>query len=551
MSMTPKKIPNPDKIPKALINRFRKRLYTTEHEVGENNVQVMGMDVHNPVFGITALLVLAFVVFTLTMPELANSWLNGAKEWVVNTFDWFIVSASNVFVLFCLLLIISPYGNIRIGGIKATPDFGRMSWLSMLFAAGMGIGLMFWSVAEPLGYATDWGGTPLGIAPGTPEAYKAAMGATMYHWGLHPWAIYATVGLSLALFAFNFRFPLTLRSVFYPIFKEKTWGLPGHIIDILAVLATIFGLATSLGLGAQQAAGGLKYLFGIDLGLNILEMVIIAVVTMLATISVYRGLDGGVKLLSNFNMLVALLLLLFIFIVSNPLKLIGQVFGTGVSYASYILPLSNPVDRTDTTFYHGWTLFYWAWWISWSPFVGMFIARISKGRTVREFLTAVMIAPTLVTMVWMTVFGETGLSQYKNQVGELSQGVTDASLTLFQMLNNLPLGMITSIIAIILVLVFFITSSDSGSLVIDTITAGGKLEAPVPQRVFWAISQGLIAIALLYGGGEAALTSLQSGSVSTGLPFTFVLLVMCFSLFLGLRRIYKAREWLLDELEKY
>ena len=336
--------------------------------------------------------------------------------------------------------------------------------------------------------------------------------------GLHPWAIYATVGLSLALFAFNFRFPLTLRSVFILFLKKKTWGLPGHIIDILAVLATIFGLATSLGLGAQQAAGGLKYLFGIDLGLNVLEMVIIAVVTMLATISVYRGLDGGVKLLSNFNMLVALLLLLFIFIVSNPLKLIGQVFGTGVSYASYILPLSNPVDRTDTTFYHGWTLFYWAWWISWSPFVGMFIARISKGRTVREFLTAVMIAPTLVTMVWMTVFGETGLSQYKNQVGELSQGVTDASLTLFQMLNNLPLGMITSIIAIILVLVFFITSSDSGSLVIDTITAGGKLEAPVPQRVFWAISQGLIAIALLYGGGEAALTSLQSGSVSTGLP---------------------------------
>ncbi len=551
MSITPNKVPNPDKIPKSLIRRFRKRLYTTEHEVGENNVQVMGMDIHNPVFGITALLVLAFVVFTLTMPELANSWLNGAKEWVVNTFDWFIVSASNIFVLFCLLLIFSPYGNIRIGGIKATPDFGRLSWVAMLFAAGMGIGLMFWSVAEPLGYATDWAGTPLGVAPNTPEAFKAAMGATMYHWGLHPWAIYATVGLSLALFAFNFRFPLTLRSVFYPIFKEKTWGLPGHIIDILAVLATIFGLATSLGLGAQQAAGGLKYLFGIDLGVNVVEMIIIAVVTMLATISVYRGLDGGVKLLSNFNMLLALLLLLFIFIVSNPLKLIGQIFGTGVSYASYILPLSNPVDRTDTTFYHGWTLFYWAWWISWSPFVGMFIARISKGRTVREFLTAVMIAPTLVTMIWMTVFGETGLSQYKNQVGELSQGVTDASLTLFQMLNNLPFGMITSIIAIILVLVFFITSSDSGSLVIDTITAGGKLEAPVPQRIFWAISQGLIAIALLYGGGEAALTSLQSGSVSTGLPFTFVLLVMCFSLFLGLRRIYKAREWLFDELEKY
>lgn len=542
---------NPDKIPKSLIDRFRKRLYTTDHEVGENNVQVMGMDIHNPVFGVTALLVLTFVVFTLAMPELANTWLNGAKGWVVNTFDWFMVSASNLFVLFCLLLILSPYGSIRIGGIKATPDFSRMSWLSMLFAAGMGIGLMFWSVAEPLGYATGWAGTPLGIEPGTPEAYKAAMGATMYHWGLHPWAIYATVGLSLALFAFNFRFPLTLRSVFYPIFKEKTWGLPGHIIDILAVLATIFGLATSLGLGAQQAAGGLKYLFGIDLGVNVVEMIIIAVVTMLATLSVYRGLDGGVKILSNFNMLVALLLLLFIFIVSNPLQLIGQMFGTGISYATHILPLSNPVGRTDTDFYHGWTLFYWAWWISWSPFVGMFIARISKGRTVREFLTAVMVVPTLVTIIWMTVFGETGLSQYKNQVGELANGVGDASLTLFEMLNNLPLATITSLIAIVLVLVFFITSSDSGSLVIDTITAGGKLEAPVLQRIFWAIAQGMIAIALLYGGGEAALTSLQSGSVSTGLPFTFVLIVMCFSLFLGLRRIYKAREWLFDELEKY
>ena len=551
MSITPDKIPNPDKIPKSLVERFRKRLYTTEHEVGENNVEFLGMDIHNPVFVISAVLVLGFIAFTLAMPDLANSLLNGAKTWVVNTFDWLLVVASNVFVLFCIALILSPYGSIRIGGIKATPEFGRLSWLAMLFAAGMGIGLLFWSVSEPLAYASGWAGTPLGVAADSPEAYRAAMGATMYHWGLHPWAIYATVGLSLALFTFNFKFPLTLRSVFYPIFKEKTWGVPGHIIDILAVLATIFGLATSLGLGAQQAAAGVQYLFGVDLGGNTLEMIVIAVVTMLATISVVRGLDGGVKVLSNFNMLVALLLLLFVFIVANPIQLIGKVFATGASYASYILPLSNPIGRTDTDFYHGWTIFYWAWWISWSPFVGMFIARISKGRTVREFLTAVMVVPTLVTMIWMTVFGETGLSQYKNQIGELSGGVTDASLSLFQMLNNLPFATITSLIAIVLVLVFFITSSDSGSLVIDTMTAGGKLDVPVGQRIFWAVTEGLIAIALLYGGGEAALTSLQSGAVSTGLPFTFVLLVMCFSLFLGLRRIYKAREWLLDELEKY
>ncbi len=253
------------------------------------------------------MLTIGFVVLTLLFPKEANAWLNGAKGWAVNTFDWFFISASNLFVLFCLLLVVSPYGSIRIGGMNAKPEFSRPSWFAMLFAAGMGIGLMFWSVSEPLAYASGWYGTPLNTAANTPEAFKAAMGATMYHWGLHPWAIYAVVGLSLALFAFNFNFPLTIRSVFYPIFKEKTWGLPGHIVDILAVLATIFGLATSLGLGAQQAAGGLKFLFGIDLGVNIVEMVIIVLVTAIATLSVVRGLEGGVKLLSNINMLIAIL----------------------------------------------------------------------------------------------------------------------------------------------------------------------------------------------------------------------------------------------------
>lgn len=541
----------PRHIPPKLMAKFRKKLYRTDHEVGENNVEVLGMDIHQPVFPITAIAVILFVVFALLMPEVANAWLNGAKDWAVNTFDWFFVSSANIFVLFCLVLIVSPYGNIRIGGLNAKPDFSRPSWFAMLFAAGMGIGLMFWSVAEPVAYASGWYGTPLNIAADTPEAFKSAMGATMYHWGLHPWAIYAVVGLSLALFTFNFRFPLTIRSVFYPIFKEKTWGLPGHIIDIVAVLATIFGLATSLGLGAQQAAGGLEFLFGFNLGGNTLEMIIIAVVSALATFSVIRGLDGGVKFLSNINMLVALLLLLFVFFVGDSLALIGKFFETLVDYGKYAVPLSNPIGRTDDDFYHGWTVFYWAWWISWSPFVGMFIARISKGRTVREFVTSVMLVPTIVTMIWMTVFGQTGLSQYQNKVGELANGVSDASLTLFQMLENLPFGLITSIIAIILVLVFFVTSSDSGSLVIDTITAGGKLEAPLPQRIFWAIAEGFIALALLYGGGSEALKTIQAGAVSTGLPFTLVLLVMCVSLWLGLRRIYKAREQLLSDLEKY
>ena len=538
-------------IPKHLLDKFRRRLYTTEHTTGENNTEILGLDLHRPVFFFTAFAVIGFVLFALLLPNIANAWLNGTQDWVVNSFDWLFISTANIMVIFSLILIVSPYGSIRIGGINAKPDFNRRSWLSMLFAAGMGIGLMFWSVAEPLAYASGWAGTPLGVTAGSPEAYRAAMGATMYHWGLHPWGIYAVVGLSLALFAYNFRFPLTMRSVFYPIFKEKTWGLPGHIIDILAVLATIFGLATSLGLGAQQAASGLNYLFGWDFAGNSLEIAIIVVVTALATISVARGLDGGVKLLSNVNMLVALSLLLFVFFVGDSLGLLSKIGATTIDYATYIIPLSNPIGRSDGEFFHGWTVFYWAWWISWSPFVGMFIARISKGRTVREFITSVMLAPTLVTIVWMTVFGQSGLSQYDNKVGELAGGVSDASLTLFQMLANLPLGTITSLIAIILVMVFFVTSSDSGSLVVDTITAGGKLEASIYQRIFWAVAQGLIAIALLYGGGAQALKTIQAGSVSTGLPFTSVLIVMCISLWLGLRRIYKAREQMLSELEKY
>jgi BCCT family betaine/carnitine transporter len=539
------------KIPQVLVDKFRRRLYTTEHKVGENNVNILGLELHNPVFFVTALAVIAFVLFTLLLPDIANLWLNGTKNWIVNSFDWLFISVANIVVAFCLLLIVSPYGNIRIGGINATPDFNRGSWLAMLFAAGMGIGLMFWSVAEPLAYASGWAGTPLGIEADSPEAFRAAMGATMYHWGLHPWAIYAVVGLSMAIFAYNFRFPLTMRSVFYPLLKEKTWGWPGHVIDVLAVLATIFGLATSLGLGAQQAASGLNYLFGWDFAGNTLEIIIIILVTGLATISVARGINGGVKFLSNVNMLAAGLLLLFVFFVGDSLGLISKIAETTVDYVTYIIPLSNPVGRTDSNFFHTWTVFYWAWWISWSPFVGMFIARISKGRTVREFIVSVMLAPTLVTIVWMTVFGQTGLSQYTNQVGELSGGVSNASLTLFQMLDNLPLAMITSLIAIILVMVFFVTSSDSGSLVIDTITSGGKLESPMSQRVFWAIAEGCIAIALLYGGGTEALKTIQAGSVSTGLPFTFLLLVMCVSLWLGLRRIYKAREQMLSELEKY
>jgi BCCT family betaine/carnitine transporter len=511
--------------------------YETDYEIGQDNLKKWGMDVHHPVFWIASVLILIFVIGTLVSPGPAKEAFDGAKGWSITNFDWLFSDGGNIFVVVCLALIVLPVGNIRIGGNGAKPEFSLMSWFAMLFAAGMGIGLMFWSVAEPVGYYTDWFGTPLNAPPNTPEGAGAAMGATMYHWGLHPWAIYAVVGLSLAFFAYNKGLPLTIRSGFYPLMGERSWGWFGHIVDTLAVLATIFGLATSLGFGAQQAASGFKFLFGIDDGIAT-QIAIIIGVTAIALYSVVRGLEGGVKVLSNINMGFAALLLLFVIIVGPTLAIFTAMGTTVGNYVSDIIPLSNWMGREDETFYHGWTIFYWAWWISWSPFVGMFIARISKGRTVRQFIVAVLLVPTLVTVVWMSAFGGTALDQAVNGVGALAGGISEVSLAMFQMLENLPIAGITSFLAIMLVLVFFITSSDSGSLVIDAITAGGKVDAPTVQRIFWAIMEGIIAAVLLFGGGADALGALQAAAITVGLPFTLVLIAMCVSLYMGLRHEY-------------
>lgn len=507
--------------------------YQTEHEIGQQNVNPLGLDLHNPVFFASALLILLFVMGSLIFPDASNNALTATRVWIGETFDWVFLSAGNIFVLFCLALIFLPVGRIRLGGQDAKPDFSLMSWFSMLFAAGMGIGLMFWAVAEPVAYYTEWWGTPLNIEGGTEEARNAALGATMYHWGLHPWAIYAVVGLALAFFTYNKGLPLTIRSAFYPLLGERIWGPFGHVIDTLAVLATLFGLATSLGLGAQQAAGGLSFLFGIDSGLQT-QIAIIIGVTVIALISVARGIHGGVRLLSNINLTLAAILLLFVMVTGSLVAFFNHAGTTVSAYAQYIIPLSNPFGREDTVFYHDWTIFFWAWWISWSPFVGMFIARVSRGRTIRQFITAVLLIPTLVTVVWMSAFGGTGIDQVREGVGQLAGGLGESSLALFQMLENLPLASLTSLLAIVLVLVFFITSSDSGSLVIDSITSGGKTDAPSSQRLFWATIEGIVAGVLLAVGGAAALQALQAGSVSAGLPFVFVLLAMCVSLAKGL-----------------
>ena len=526
-----------DKESSAIHNPLHDK-YDTDHEVGDNNVEIMGMDLHNPVFFASAFFVCLLVILTLLFPEKSSNYYGAAKDWSIGNFDWLFMISSNIFVLFCLFLLFSPYGKVRIGGKEADPDFSLLSWFAMLFAAGMGIGLMFFGVAEPVGYFTSENATPFNVPARTEEAQALAMGGTMFHWGLHPWAIYAVVGLSLAFFTYNCNLPLTIRSTFYPIFGERVWGTTGNIIDTVAVLATIFGLATSLGYGASQAAGGLHFLYD-EIPNNITtQLAIIFGVTVVALFSVVRGLDGGVKVLSNINMSLAAILMIFVLVAGSTVMLLNGIGSTLMSYAENVLPLSNWIGREDEGYYKGWTIFYWAWWISWSPFVGMFIARVSKGRTVRQFLAAVLIIPTLLTAVWMTIFGRSGINQVKNEVGALADGVKDSSLALFQMLENLPLTTITSTIAIILVLVFFITSSDSGSLVIDSITAGGKVDAPVTQRVFWAVMEGVIAAVLLFGGGANALGALQSAAVTVGLPFSVVLLLMCVSLFLGLRSAY-------------
>ena len=519
----------------------------TDYEIGQDNITPslgpLALDIHNPVFHVSGITIVAFVFLTLAFQNSIGPLFADLRGWLTSTFDWFFLLAGNIFVLLCLALVVSPLGKVRIGGRDATPDYSYAGWLAMLFAAGMGIGLMFYGVSEPIshfsssmggievgadGLRTDW--APLGAAAGNAaEAQRLGMAATIYHWGLHPWAIYAIVALALALFSYNKGLPLTIRSIFYPVFGERIWGWTGHVIDILAVFATLFGLATSLGIGAEQASAGLNFLFDIPVSAGS-KVILILCITAVALLSVLAGLDAGVKRLSEINMVLAVLLLVFVIFVGPTLAIITGFFSNLVAYVEYLPALSMPFGREDANFSQGWTAFYWAWWISWSPFVGMFIARVSRGRTVREFIVCVLIVPSIVSVLWMTAFGGTAIHQI---VQDGYTAVQDASLELklFEMLAPLPLTAITSFFGIVLVIVFFVTSSDSGSLVIDTITAGGKVNAPVSQRIFWASFEGLVAIALLLGGG---LTALQAMAVSTGFPFTIILLLACYCIVKGL-----------------
>ncbi|WP_309383413.1 BCCT family transporter [Cerasicoccus frondis] len=490
------------------------------------------IDIHAPVFFCSAGLIIFFVVISLISLETAGHIYSAIQSWIAHNTRWFFIAVVDLFLLFVIGLIFSRFAHIRLGGKDAKPEFSYFSWISMLFSAGMGIGLLFYSVAEPIMHASN---PPFhGVDPLTEEAAIDAMQLTYFHWGFHAWGIYALVGLALAYFSFNHGAPLTIRSAFRPLLGDRVDGPIGNSIDILAVVATLFGVATSLGLGVQQVNAGFAYLFGVSESSTV-QVLLIAGITALATMSVISGLDGGIRRLSELNLSAAGLLLIFILIAGPTLFLLGGFVQNLGAYAQNFLRLSTWTETYQRTeWQEGWTVFYWAWWIAWSPFVGMFIARISRGRTIREFLVGVLLAPTLMTFAWLSIFGNAALFEQLYGAGELAAEVNKSiPVALFEMLEAYPLAKVASLLSVVVVITFFVTSSDSGSLVIDIITAGGNTDPPVAQRIFWAVLEGVVAAVLLIGGGLGAL---QTASITTGLPFAIVLVAMMFSLYRGLSR---------------
>ena len=516
----------------------------TDYTVGQDNIEgrlgPIGFDIHNRVFAVSALASVVLIILTLLFPERAGAIFQAIVGFATGTLDWYFMLVVDFFILFCIALVLLPYGSVRLGGPDARPDYGYLSWFAMLFSAGIGIGLLFFGVLEPVYHANV--SLPLGIpspfgADGEldpaaiPEATALGLAGTYLHWGIHGWAVYVVMALALAIFTYNKGLPFSIRSAFFPILGERVWGWWGHVIDILAVFSTLFGLATSLGLGAQQANAGMNFVFGLEVSATA-QVIIILLVTAVALVSVWRGLEGGVKKLSEINMIMAVLFFFFV-LLAGPTLVALSGFWTGLAtYVTEFVPLSAPFGREDDAYRQDWTIFYWAWWVSWAPFVGMFIARVSRGRTVREFVICVLLIPSLFIFIWMGVFGSVALDQLyaAPEISLVKEYVIDSyrpELSLFGMLNELPLTALMSTVGIVLALIFFVTSSDSGSLVIDTITAGGKIDAPRPQRMFWATVEGLIAIVLLLGGGLAAL---QAGVTATAIPFSIVMLLMCYSI---------------------
>jgi len=496
---------------------------------------LFGIQANGPVFIASLSVVAILVVVTLVVGKPMETWFVNTQRNISNAAGWFFILVVNSLLLFSVYLGFGKFGKIRIGGQDAVPEFSRIGWFAMLFSAGMGIGLLFWGVAEPIRHFNSNPFTSMSEDPVI--AAKNAMGLTFLHWGVHTWALYAVVGVSLAYFTFNKKLPLTIRSIFHPLIGNRIYGPIGDVIDTISVIATIFGLATSLGFGAQQVNAGLHYLFGMNISTT-LQVLIIVVITFMATLSLVLGLKKGIKVLSIWNMRFALLLLVFLLIVGPSIFLLKSFVQNIGTYLNDFFELSfwaNTYNGSlkNQNWQNSWTIFYWAWWISWSPFVGIFIARISYGRTIREFVLGVLLVPTTLTFLWLSVFGGSALYQELNGNHVISEMVNkNVATAIYYMLEQYPLATLSSILTVILVASFFITSSDSGSFVVDTLTSGGRHSAPKGQKIFWASIEGLVAAILLIGGG---LTALQTASILSGLPFAIIIVIMCVSFYKELK----------------
>lgn len=498
----------------------------------------MKSTISKPVFVPSVLFISIIVIFTFINPTLANEFFTSTKNFVSEKFGWLYMLSVAIFTLFALFLALSKFGKFKLGPDQSKPNYSNLSWFAMLFSTGMGIGIVFWGIAEPVFHYAN---PPVGDKE-TIESAKNAMSIVFFHWGLNAWAIYAIVGLVLAYFSFRHGLPLSIRSALYPLIGDKIYGKIGHTVDTVAVLGTIFGIATSLGLGVLQINSGLNYAFGIENSLTN-QIILIIIICSIALISVTLGLDAGIKRLSMLNLVLAFALLMFVLIFGPTFYILDSfVQNIGTYFSSIVQQTFNMYTyEKEASWLSSWTLFYWAWWISWAPFVGMFIARVSRGRTIKEFVIGVLFVPVGFTFIWMSVFGNSALHLIieKGENALASAITNDVSIALFKFLEYFPFSSITAIFVVVLVAIFFITSSDSGSLVVDTIASGGNTQNPVWQRAFWASSQGVVAIAMLLAGGFEAL---QSASIVIALPFVVVLLIACWGIYKALNLEYIRSE---------
>lgn len=502
----------------------------------QNNFSKWGIEANIGAVATALLIIFGFIIFALINRDNIYNSITELRDKFINIFSAPMIILMLLSFILVFVISFSPLGKIRIGGKHAHPEFKRFSWYSMLFGAGMGIGFMFWGVAEPLIHNNY---SPIFVSN---NEHYSAIATTLFHWGMFPWAIYALISMALAFYSFNLKLPLAPRSLFYPLLHEKIYGLIGDIIDGLAVVITLFSLASSLGFGALQVNAGFTYLFGIGNSV-VIQIIIIAVVTLFATISLITGLDKGIRILSEMNLILALLLVSAIFFLSDTWEIISAIFHSTVLYISGILSVNVDLfsignQSLQTVGYDWtatWTIFYWAWWIGWTIFVGMFIAKISNGRTIRDFLLSVTMIPSIIAIIWFNTFGTTAIKANEASAGALFKIVSqDESLSLYALIEQMNIASVFQVLLIILsmilVISFFVTSSDSGSMVVDGLTSGGAPVHSVSQKIFWASMEGVLAILLILIGGSAALDVIQMILIIFAAPFAILLFIILFLL---------------------